>query len=988
MASRSSSTTASNVPIKDIEHHFEDTLFQFFYVFGIEPVSLNIQEFTKEKKYLLNDFKETKLLTKFPPSGRIQADIDQTTLICHCFPSGCRFVESDTRPKEEYFFFELNNLLSLSDSDKILYFVCAIIYEPLISYLEIKYKNVLPNVQNKSIDIKKIYVQKALCLSSYCSFPTEVKNLLAEIIKYSKSDKITLPLELILENIIFGIPRPLRMYFFVFCPKTNGIIPGQTKDIEFTYRDLNRYNSKSIPLQQIIMSFSTKSIMMILYCILTEMPILFFSRNKEQLATIIEGFLLLIQPFEYQCPCITILPDCMSGLIEIEKSFIFGINRAFEFKYVNKIATCQYFLDMHLNVYRKTFLIVDIEKSLLNVFCSEVNDYHVVNLKDLGIYSSNPDDPLSILSRDAYNGKVSDISTILQFPNKYANKITTKIEAFKKDNKNITPEYTDNNKIINKRIGFDFFYYFMASLFLDYHSYLFNGEEEVRKVFDELKSKRYDEIKIEKLFMVEKFEQDHKSELDFYPKFLRTKIFKNFMIRKYLSEPFDRYTFLCFDEQISEKKNKGMFSKKIKTSFIKEEFKFQINYPYNMRPSSKKNFSEQELAHIKNNKEIVSMQYYQDIVNDNKIKYTIFPKLLYDDKFFTEKYKNSIDFSKDQSLIKLLQNYHELEDFLLTEKSESYFDIYRGLFVHRHQMTFDKSHQVDSELIVSLYQLWLIIFALTFHYFDESEKIYRFEELMRKLNHPNAIDNDKRIISLLLTVIKDYGNEEMAIKLFEQIKDFYYSHFSCLVTKLKSNRKLKWDEKKIEIANEKVNIVYYREPIVYDKQTTESIDNIKKRYKHKIFRKRTFYTGKEKVLNQNRKENIYFEMFYNCPNTNCKNNGAITDIVKNLEKMSLENKVFCSKCKKKMPILYHVIYNDQEKIEFKLYPVTHLLKIVKSIMKKYGTKIEIDELREKYKDFFWNCILYFNFNNFDYEILLKYRDTIPQLNSTFQICRQ
>ena len=56
-------TTASNVPIKDIEHHFEDTLFQFFYVFGIEPISLNIHEFTKEKKYLLNGFKEAKLLT-------------------------------------------------------------------------------------------------------------------------------------------------------------------------------------------------------------------------------------------------------------------------------------------------------------------------------------------------------------------------------------------------------------------------------------------------------------------------------------------------------------------------------------------------------------------------------------------------------------------------------------------------------------------------------------------------------------------------------------------------------------------------------------------------------------------------------------------------------------------------------------------------------------------------------------------------------------
>ena len=29
-----------------------------------------------------------------------------------------------------------------------------------------------------------------------------------------------------------------------------------------------------------------------------------------------------------------------------------------------------------------------------------------------------------------------------------------------------------------------------------------------------------------------------------------------------------------------------------------------------------------------------------------------------------------------------------------------------------------------------------------------------------------------------------------------------------------------------------------------------------------------------------------------------------------------------------------------------------------------------------------------DFNNLDYEMLLKYRDTIPQLNSTFQICRQ
>jgi hypothetical protein len=628
-------------------------------------------------------------------------------------------------------------------------------------------------------------------------------------------------------------------------------------------------------------------------------------------------------------------------------------------------------------------LIIDIEKSLINIFCAEVPDYHVVNFKDLGVYSNNnPDDPSSFLSRDAYNGKAGDDTKILQFPSKYANKITTKIDNFKKDNKNISPEYDKN---YNKVIGFDYFYYFMASVFLDYHNYLFNEEEEVRKICGELMSKRYDEIKIERLFKVDKFEQDHKSDLDFYPKFLRTKIFKNFVIRKYLNETFDRCTFLNFDEQIWEKKcKKGIFSKKANTSFKKSD-KFQVTHPYMMRPPSKKNFSEQELDHIKNNKENLLLQYCQEMKNDDKLKYKLFPKLLYDDKFFGEKYKNSIDFSKNQNLINLLKNYHNLEDFLYKDESNGFFNLYRGEYVSKFGMDLDNFHY-DNELIIALYQLWLIIFALTFHYFDESEKIYRFEELIRKINNAYVVDNDKRIISLLLMVIKKYGNEEMAIKLFEQIKDFDYSHFTCLASKFKSKKNLKWDEKKIEIANEKVNIVYYREPIVYDKQTIGTNDNIK--YKNKIFRKRTFYTGKEKVINQNGKENIYFELYYNCPNPKCKNQGIITNIITHLEEMSKENNLSCSKCKKDMAILSHVVYNYQEKIEFKVYSVPDLFKMSKEIVKRYGTKIEIDELREKYKDFFWNCILYFNFNTLDYEILLKYRDTIPQLNSTFQICRQ
>ena len=980
---RSAPVTVSNVQIKDIQHHFKDTLIQFFYMLGIEPSDLDISEFTNDKKYLLNDFKEVQLLTKFPSSGRIQSDMDPTVLMCHCFPNGYHLVESDKQPDDEYFYFRLNNLLSLSNSDKILYFVCAVIYEPLISYMNIKYKNKVPELKDNSVNLKKIYAPKALCFSSFCPFPTELKNLLSELIRYTRSNKITIPLEIIMENIVYGMPRPLRIYFYVSLNKSIGLIPGQTKDIDFILTDINLYNIKSFPLQPIFSLFSAHQIMLTIYAILTEMPILFFGKNKEQLTNTIEGFLSLIYPFEYQCPVIPILPDCMSGLIELEKSFIFGINKSYELE-ENKVRTLKYFSDMHLNIYKRIFLVINIDKSDVNAFCTHLDNYHLVNFNDLGIYENkNDDDKLPNLSKDAFTGKVNDMPKDLQFPSKYTIKIINKIESFKKENKKINLEYSS---MTNKKLGGDIVYYFLASLFLDYNNYLYNSKEEVNKICNNLMSKKCDEIDIKDLFNVNKFLQDHKENLDFYPKFFQTKIFKNFIIRKYLNDPLDRYNYLIFDEQILEKKNKGMFKKiKAKAEFSKDSNKkFQSTHPHLMR-LSKRNFSEQELTYIKNNKDILSTEYYQSIGDNNKLNYIIFPKLIYDDKFFKEKFKSNIDFSKNQPLIKLFQNYHELEDFLITDKSKEYFSIYKSDFVNRHLIDIN-TFQYNNQLYNALQKLWLIVFSLTFYYIDENEKIYRFEDLIRFL--PSVTDNDEKIISILLLAIRNYGNEEMMIKIFELIKSYNYSHYAYLVSKFKAKKNLKWDIKKIDVANEKISIVYYREPIVYDKQTTELIDNAEKRYKNKPFRKRTFYTGKENVIIQSEKENVEFDICIDCPH--CKNKSVITDYISNIISKKKDTMLLCSKCQKKMEPLCHANYG-QETIEFKLYSVLDLLKMAKELVKKYGTKIDIDELREEYDVFFWNCILYFNFNSLNYEILLKYRNTIPQLNKTFkilEICKQ
>ena len=49
-------------------------------------------------------------------------------------------------------------------------------------------------------------------------------------------------------------------------------------------------------------------------------------------------------------------------------------------------------------------------------------------------------------------------------------------------------------------------------------------------------------------------------------------------------------------------------------------------------------------------KDILLKKYYQKMGDDNKITYLIFPKLIYDDKFFEQKYKPSISFAKDNFL--------------------------------------------------------------------------------------------------------------------------------------------------------------------------------------------------------------------------------------------------------------------------------------------------------------------------------------------------
>ena len=72
-----------------------------------------------------------------------------------------------------------------------------------------------------------------------------------------------------------------------------------------------------------------------------------------------------------------------------------------------------------------------------------------------------------------------------------------------------------------------------------------------------------------------------------------------------------------------------------------------------------------------------------------------------------------------------------------------------------------------------------------------------------------------------------------------------------------------------------------------------------------------------------------------------------------------------------------------------LYEPYYLYRIISTeILQNYGNKISLDELRIKYKDFYWNCIWYFGSQGLSYDMLLKYKDEKNQKEKNKKIIKK
>jgi len=995
-------------------------LIDYFYLFGLPIETIEDPDFYLEKEFTKPEYLKPELLSKFPPIKKPSAEIEPNIILSHCFPKGFKIIEGQSPPLDEYFHFSLDNIPSGHTKNKYIYYSCLIFYESLTTYYNIQklISNDSPNkgkrtsmselvlendIENQEINsdvnkskTKKIdtpstnkinlfdnfYVPKVLCFSSFVPFPNEFKFILKKIKEYSMGilGKMTVPVEKVIENIVVSIPRPIRGRFNLKFKNDYFLLNGEKNDFDIISPDFNQYNFHSYRYQLVFL-FNIDDIIEIYKSLLLEIPIIFFSQDKEKLTNIVQSFLELLSPFQYQYPNIAILPEDNLGIIEYAKSFCLGINN----EWISKENNINFFERKNILIFNKPIRICDIDQQKLDLYYNKKEFGNVITFEELGKINNNSEnnanDDSSINNSNTNvdntnenttdNDKVNEFNYDLlgcQLPSHYTEKIKKKLSNIVKEKYN----YNEYNPKINEKISQEVFYYFLISILQNYNLYLFNKEKEVESINQEIFTKNINNIPIEKLLKVEDFLDNNKRDREFFSAFLNTNIFKNFLERKYINRENDKFIFLHFDETILSKLNRSLFTKNRGTEFIENKgLETKTWYVLN-KNNNPNNFNEEELNIIKEKKNLL-IKYYQ-LFNEKDYKYYLFPILLYDNKFFNNKPYKIIDYFTFNN-INLKQCFAETNDILIKIKDNKLLNIYNSDMIVQFKHNPTKS-LYPKEIENSTYLLWLKIFCMTFYYCDKNEKYLRFYEMIKIVRKLIYIKDN--ILSLILATLQKHGTDYMIIEFFNYIKNFTYGDYAYLANKLLNIKGAKSKNitiKKMPISNTGLNIFYYKD--VKEQQFSIPLFSDKEYNLNKNVRKRTFYSNNDNNNKFNNKHSDNKEILrYDNP-ISCPNCGQNIDIAKMsilYDQMDKFEKLTCYICKTKIEPKIRV------KIDDKYFTITHYSpyflysNISTNLMSIYGNELDLDILIQKYPSFLFNCCWYFNMKGISYDMMLKYKE--------------
>lgn len=950
----------------------------YFLVIGLNPeIALNdwlYEAEIDELNIIYPDKMRPKIISSFPPFLKHTIAYDDS-LVKHCFPNNFKIIESKTKPNPEIFSFILdNNYFSIHYPQK--YLSCLICYESISEYKKLFDKNNLlsrtnvhsgsninietmknsnissistlsntnnQNSLNNNINSpqmffnaknKNYYIPKCLMFISLYPFFGEYEKILSQLYYYSLKEQVTIPIDKIIENLIIEIPVPPRGIFNV----EYTLIDNQ---IEIKQNLMNQLPLIDIDLKILFNFFSVEQIVDIYRFIILESRVLFFSKNVVLLNPFIYGMLSLLYPFHYQYQIVTILPKENFETLESITPFIAGINQSY-----NKNFFSEKGLTLSDNI-----VIVDIDSKKILIVNGEDN---------------------TTICSDNYDSEYKKEGFIPQFPKGHKKNLEKELLNTLTNNnkKNELKESKKQKCEINKQLSNSFIYFTGINDNIDFNfnkeinEAFFNFNTNILEGYSKYLNLNFYSSKgqpdLTSLFKLDEYISTlSSSDKDFYMKFIsETQIFGDFLYKRMIpKDSNEKLQILSFDEKINEK-SAGLFSKPPPSIFTNSK---EYNFINQYRVQKPRTLTETEIQYYKsteNQKLLLSYGVYINQVIKNKnnpdedtilFSYPIFP-ILTTDIFFQLNIK--------EYFIPLC----------LTEEIEPI----NADIVSKSHLGAVEVQQSDMENYIDL--CWVQIWAMSFWYCDPIEKKPRFNQLMQVME--KVTHHEMEIFNLLFDTLSKYGEDYMILELYEMIIQLKLNPS----VKVRETVMKMLDKKKFRNLSEE-NFLENLKQLKNEKYQGQTPINQKKKIDKSKFRKRTF---KNKYNSNVLNEEVTFYAFDTC--INCQRDINLEVLSQNYKEMIRD--ILWAKCPfcstyilPKISIKFGNEMNKQGKLRQNtsifdcviLFSPQYLkLNYNNSLIKEYGTQLDIDEFKMKYNALFWNSIWYFKLKGLDYDFFLPY----------------
>ena len=1024
-------------------------LFQNFYIIGYSlsdfysTKTKNIYTFQDIFTDSLNVKLNPKLISKFPSSIKNINSIPDDLVISHCFPNGLKILNNPFLISQlTHFEFNLENIpANYTEEDKFLYskiyFNCLEFYEPLSQYLKLKKEILSQSTKNKiqiepdktskeNLDIKNYYLPKIICFASLFPYSNEIKEILYNIYNFYRNNIITdnnninnlLSIEKIVEQIIMKTPLP-------FSSNAQTIISFKLNNIKKNIQSIDKikfpvYNLKesyiknytTISFGELFNYFSIEDIMKIFKYIILEIPLLFFCKNKNVLSLFIDNFISLLNPFCYVLPHISLLPYELYGLINSEQKFIFGINEEYSKTFFedNNIDLDKSIVIVQLNHLKKNeSKIIEIIKNIEAEECLVINEKIKQKEND-----KNTEENIF------FNNQYINLLNI-ELPSKAKKKAISKMNNLitlikkKGDLSDIKYLYEQKFNYHIQHIFFKFFIYLMAG-YTDYllNSKFFSFNIKNKDNGENIRFKNTDEDFIKEIFNLNEFILSKSKDELFYIAFCKTKLFFNFFREKIYSnnalnkvryELFDEFIFLKKHKDFRKKKeNKGLYENLSKHTIEQES----ITQNYEIIINNELFYTKQEITELikDNNQYKLLTSYGQNIISKNKknklienpnISYYIFPKLIFDDSFFDEKFENL--FQSHNNNIPGMSIIDELKKrSIVFSDTNTKYRKYMHINEIITKLPLTNNSQENFEITYKnyIYYSWLILQSCSLWYCEQRERNIRIDKILEILNKLDYVE--EQVLYFLFINIYKYGNKYHFIKLHKiNLKYYGYSNYYflyLLYNKIKEKENKEYpDINSIEENNE--------ENIIESDEEKEDEYILKRRYLIntdnqliKDLLKKGNYRRRNSELN-NDKEEIVFSTEQFCEKCGNVINIIPDEIIKNKLMSNLDfYKYKCEKCNGNeydIEIKYQKLLsnlNKKEAIivgegEFKLCTTYKFyLNILYFFQKRKKYELNIENIFNEKEINLMLIIFYFSVLNLSFDFLLPYKnDEINNTNS-------